>query len=427
MNNPKTTTVATTTTVESGSQSRLYSKWDRFVRSLLFKTLKQLKHSHLTITDEDGSHEFGDKQAATKATVTVHHPDFYHALAGSGSVGAAEQYVAKSWDCADLTQLVEIFVINQPLLDSMEGGLAWLKNTFLKVGHFFNKNTKLGSKKNISMHYDLGNEMFKLFLDSKMMYSSAVFQNPTDTLEQASEYKLKIICEKLNLTPRDHIIEIGTGWGGFAIYAAQNYGCRVTTTTISSEQYGYTKNLIEQNKLTDKITLLKKDYRDLSGEYDKLVSIEMIEAVGHQYLSNYLQKCDSLLKPEGQALIQAITIEDHRYKKALKSVDFIKKYIFPGSFIPSISQILKTSAYHSELKLHHLQDIGKSYALTLNHWKQRFESNSYLLNDLGYKENFQRLWEFYFCYCEGGFLQNSISAVQMLFTKPRTSRKPLSF
>jgi cyclopropane-fatty-acyl-phospholipid synthase len=401
------------------------SRFDSFVKSQLFKQLDKLTNCYLEIKDVQGSYYFGDKSNDLKANIHVFSYEFYKAIALQGSIGAAEQYILKNWDTSNLTDLVRVFVRNQDLLDDLEGGSAWLKNSLLKIAHYFNKNTENGSKKNISNHYDLGNELFKLFLDDKLMYSSAIYKTRQDTLEQASELKLKTICEKLELKAGDNLIEIGTGWGGLAIYAAKNYGCHVTTTTISNEQYQYAKQQVVKNNLENKVTLLKQDYRKLEGKFNKLVSIEMIEAVGHHYLPTYLKKCNELLTEDGLALIQAITIEDHRYQQALKSVDFIKKYIFPGSFIPSVAEILKVNALSTKMKLFNMEDFGISYAYTLNEWSQRFSKHPNELNELGYDENFQRMWKFYFSYCEGGFLERSISVVHLLFAKPQSRKQQI--
>jgi cyclopropane-fatty-acyl-phospholipid synthase len=401
------------------------NRFDNFIKTQLFNKLNQLKDCYLEIKDTNGSYHFGDETSNLKATISVRSPDFYKAIAFQGSVGAAEQYILNQWTTTNLTNLVRVFVRNQDLLDELEGGSAWIKNSLLKITHLFNKNTEKGSKKNISKHYDLGNDLFKLFLDDKMMYSSAIYQDPEDSLEEASEFKLKTICEKLDLKEGDNLIEIGTGWGGLAIYAATHYGCHVTTTTISEEQYQYTKQKIHEQQLENKITLLKQDYRILTGQYNKLVSIEMIEAVGHQFLPDYLKKCNDLLTQDGVALIQAITIEDYRYKQALKSVDFIKKYIFPGSFIPSISEILRVNAESTHMKLFNLEDFGLSYAHTLKAWKERFMGQLDAVKNLGYDEQFQKMWEFYLSYCEGGFLERSISVVHLLLTKPRSNNRQM--
>jgi cyclopropane-fatty-acyl-phospholipid synthase len=255
------------------------------------------------------------------------------------------------------------------------------------------------------------------------MYSSATFYHPDFSLEDASTAKLERICQKLHLVPDDHILEIGTGWGGFATYAAKNYGCRITTTTISKEQYQAAQQRIADAGVADRVTILMQDYRDLQGSYDKLVSIEMIEAVGHHYLDTYLKKCAALLKPNGLALIQAITIEDSYYHQALKSVDFIKRYIFPGSFIPCVSAIVASASRSTDLRLINLEDQGESYALTLKHWRKRFLGALDQVRAQGYNDEFIRMWEFYLCYCEGGFKEKSISNVQLLLAKPFNRRQ----
>ena len=285
---------------------------------------------------------------------------------------------------------------------------------FLKAWHKSRQNSIEGSRKNIADHYDLSNDFFKLFLDPSMMYSSAVFKDADMTLQQASEYKKELICQKLQLKPMDHLVEIGSGWGGFAIYAAQNYGCKVTTITISQAQYDEAVTRIQAAGLAHRVDVQLKDYRLLDGKFDKLVSIEMIEAVGEQYLSTYFKQCRHLLKPNGLGLIQAITIEDARYKKALKTVDYIKRYIFPGSFIPCIS-VLTQTASEQKLRLKHLEDIGQSYAQTLHFWRKNFLAEREQVLALGFDENFIRMWDFYLCYCEGGFKEGVISDVHMLF------------
>ena len=393
-----------------------------FIKKQVLKHLSDLKAAQLNIKTDNDVMVFGDQTADLQATIKLHNENFYADVAFQGSVGAAESYIAGDWDCDDLTALIQIFVRNRDLLDDMEGGSAKFKNALLKVGHFFNKNTLEGSRKNIAGHYDLGNDLFEQFLDSRMMYSSAIYQHADEDLEIASERKLKTICEKLDLQASDHVMEIGTGWGGFAVYAAENYGCHITTTTISEQQHSYTAELIKTKGLEDQITLLKQDYRLLSGEFDKLVSIEMIEAVRHQYLPTYLKKIDHLLKDDGLALIQAITIEDSRYQQALKSVDFIKKYIFPGSFIPSIGAVLSANAASTAMKLVNLEDFGESYAFTLRNWQSKFNDNITAIEAAGYAEDFQRMWRFYFSYCEGGFIERAISDVHILLAKPNNRR-----
>jgi cyclopropane-fatty-acyl-phospholipid synthase len=289
--------------------------------------------------------------------------------------------------------------------------------------HYLNKNTLEGSKKNIAQHYDLSNDFFALFLDPTMMYSSGIYKSRSMSLESASLNKLDIICRKLHLKRTDKIIEIGSGWGGFAIYAANKYGCHVTTTTISKQQFQYVKSKIKKLKLEKKVTVLFKDYRDLSGSYDKLVSIEMIEAVGHQYYNSYFQVISNLLKDDGEALIQAITIRDQRYKQAIKSIDFIQKYIFPGSCIPSLTAMQNSLTDSTDMVINQVDDIGHHYAITLRQWRKNFNANINEIYKLGFDKSFSRMWIFYLCYCEGGFMEKAISDLHIHIIKPRYRNK----
>lgn len=399
------------------------SRLNLFLRRSLLDKLAHIKGARISISDPLGYYQLGSGSAEDlRAEITVSDLDFYRKLALGGSIGAAEAYMDRLWKTNDLTKVMQIMVRNRDLLDKMEGGLATLANKLLIIWHQRNQNTTAGSRKNIAAHYDLGNDFFELFLDPHGMYSSGTFYLPDMSLEEASGAKLERICQKLDLQATDHLIEIGTGWGGFAAYAAKNYGCKITTTTLSVEQFNAAEQRMRHAGVSDKVTVIMQDYRDLQGHYDKLVSIEMIEAVGHQFLDTYLAKCASLLKPEGLALIQAITIEDQRYQQALKSVDFIQRYIFPGSFIPSVSAIINSSAQQSDLRLINLEDQGESYALTLKHWRERFMSRLEEVRQQGYNEEFIRMWEFYLCYCEGGFMEKSTSSVQLMFAKPENRR-----
>ncbi|MES1196693.1 MAG: cyclopropane-fatty-acyl-phospholipid synthase family protein, partial [Steroidobacter sp.] len=302
--------------------------------------------------------------------------------------------------------------------NGMDSRWAWMSKPFLKLFHFWNRNSRAGSARNIAAHYDIGNDFYKLMLDETMAYSCGMFATPQSTLHEASVEKFDAACRKLKLKPGDHLLEIGTGWGGMAIHAAKNYGCHVTTTTISKEQYEFAKEKVHAAGLQDRITLLLDDYRDLQGQYDKLVSIEMIEAVGANYLDTYLRKCASLLKPNGTMLLQAITLQDQFYDQALKSVDFIQRYIFPGSFIPSVTAISTFMTRVTDFKIAHLEDFGSHYATTLRHWRERFFAALPEVRKLGYPDSFIRLWEYYLCYCEGGFTERQLGVVQMLLAKP---------
>jgi cyclopropane-fatty-acyl-phospholipid synthase len=396
-------------------------------RRQVLKRLENIESGQVTICEAGQALTFGEPQAepGLSAEVRVTDAGFYGDLAFGGSVGAGEAYMQGFWTCSDLTALVRVMLRNRQVLDGVETGAAKLAVPIRKLAHWVNRNTRSGSRRNIAAHYDLGNDFFGLWLDPTMMYSSAIFESPDMTLEQASAAKLDRICRKLQLSSSDHVVEIGTGWGGFAVHAAENYDCRVTTTTISAEQYDYARRRVREAGLEDRVTVLNWDYRDLSGQFDKLVSIEMIEAIGHQYLGTYFRKCASLLKPDGMMLIQAITIADQRYRQALRAVDFIKRHIFPGSFIPSVAAMTDSVARASDLRLYHLEDIGPHYATTLRLWRERFFASLEQVRSMGFPDDFVRMWEFYLCYCEGGFVERAIGDVQMLLTKPGCRREPL--
>ena len=391
---------------------------DRFLRQRLLQRLAGFGHGHLRVNDALGGAEFGRAGDGPAVVIDVLDPGFYRALAGNGSVGAGEAYMDGLWRCNDLVGLVQLLVRNRDLLDGMETGLARLGGVAMKAIHLLRRNTRSGSRRNIAAHYDLGNEFFRLFLSEDLMYSSAYWTGADDTLEAASTRKLDLICRKLALGPGDHVVEIGTGWGGFAVHAAKHYGCRVTTTTISHEQHDLAAARIQQAGLGDRITLLQSDYRDLTGQYDKLVSIEMIEAVGADFQDSYFAQIGRLLKPEGLALVQAITIEDHRYEQALASVDFIKRHVFPGCFIPSVSAMLASKTRSSDLALVALEDFGLSYARTLQAWRERFLAQLPAVRAQGFDVRFLRMWEFYLAYCEGGFRERSIGVSHLLLAKP---------
>ena len=392
-----------------------------FARKQVIARLRYLQKGHLTLIENGIKHEFGNDNSLV-ATVTVHDAHFYGEIAFGGSIGAGEAYMLGYWSADNLTNVIRIMAANQGVMDALEGGYQWASKPFLKALHWLNRNTTDGSRKNIAAHYDLGNDFFKLWLDPTMMYSSAIFSPPDCSLQAASNKKLQVICDKLDLKPTDHVVEIGTGWGGFAIYAAKNYGCKVTTTTISQQQFDEAVLRVNAENLADKVTLLLNDYRDLKGQFDKLVSIEMIEAVGHQFYDIYFKKCASLLKPNGIALIQAITIADQRFESAKNSVDFIQRYIFPGSNIPSITAMLTSITKVSDLKIYDLEDIGPHYATTLRIWRENFFANIDAVRSLGYSEEFIKMWEFYLCYCEGGFAERALGDVHLLLVKPENRR-----
>lgn len=395
-----------------------FGTFDRFLRRRLLQRLSGFGHGQLHLRDALGSTSVGNAETGPVVHIDVLNPSFYRALASNGSVGAGEAYMDGLWRCSDLVGLMQLLVRNRALLDGMETGSARLGGLAMQALHALRRNTRLGSRRNIAAHYDLGNDFFRLFLSDDLMYSSAYWVGDDDTLQAASTRKLELICRKLALSPGDHVLEVGTGWGGFALHAAQHYGCQITTTTISREQHDLAAARIQQAGLGERVTLLQSDYRDLSGEYDKLVSIEMIEAVGADFQDSYFAQIGRLLKPDGLALVQAITIEDHRYQQALKSVDFIKRHVFPGCFIPSINAMLASKTRSSDLALVALEDFGLSYARTLQAWRERFLAQLVAVRAQGYDERFIRLWEFYLAYCEGGFRERSIGVSHLLMAKP---------
>ena len=402
-------------------------RWiDQLAKKIFLSKFSQLTHGMITVREGHTEYVFGnqDSDLAAHAIVLVHEASFYSDIIFGGTVGSGEAYMARSWDCHELTDLVRIILRNEHLLSSIDGGFGKLMLPLHKAFHFMHRNSLSGSRKNIGAHYDLGNDMFERFLDPTMMYSSGIFEQEDMTMEQASLAKLDRICQKLQLSENDQLLEIGTGWGGFAIYAAKNYGCHVTTTTISKQQYDYTEQRIKEEGLGDRITLLCEDYRNLTGQYDKLVSIEMIEAVGYAYYKNYFEHCSKLLKPEGMMLLQSITIADQRYQAAKGEVDFIQRYIFPGGSLPSVNVIAQNVSEHTDMRFYQLEDIGTHYATTLAMWRQQFFNNLSQIQKLGYSETFIRMWDFYLCYCEGGFREHSIGTIQLLLTKPLCRREP---
>ncbi|MFT7108952.1 MAG: cyclopropane-fatty-acyl-phospholipid synthase [Psychrobacter glaciei] len=396
----------------------------KIAKKAVLSQLKKIHTGKIIIKDGDNILEFGSNQSSLLVgELEILDNSAYVDILTGGSIGAAEAYMTGDWITDDLAGLMKVMVRNMDVLDAMEGGLVNLiSKPFLKWFHYLNQNSAKGSRRNIAAHYDLGNDLFEQFLDPTMMYSSGIFPTADATMEQASNYKLKTICDSLKLTDTDRVVEIGTGWGGFALYAAKHYGCHVTTTTISEEQFKWAQQAVIREGLEDKITLLKQDYRLLidrnENKFDKLVSIEMIEAVGAKYFDIYFKTVSQLLKPNGLALIQSITIEDQRFEGALKNVDFIQRYIFPGSCIPSIQSILTATKKSTDLNLVNSNDFGQDYARTLNSWLKQFNKNEEAITALGYSEDFKRMWRFYLSYCEGGFAERAIGVSHLLLAKP---------
>ncbi len=385
-------------------------------RQLVLKRLASIGEGRLRVRDRRESHVFGNGQGI-EATITVHDPAFYADIAFGGSVGAGESFMLGHWRADDLTALMRLMLRNHEALDGMEQGLARMSAPIRQFAHWLHRNTRAGSRRNISAHYDLGNDLFRLMLDETMMYSCAFFERPDMTLAEASIAKLDRICRTLALGPADHVLEIGTGWGGFAIHAAGRYGCRVTTTTISPSQYALARERIRAAGLADRVTVLLEDYRDLGGSYDKLVSIEMIEAIGPQQYDEFFRRSAERLTPGGRMLLQTITIADRHFERTRDEVDFIKRYIFPGACIPAISALASAMAKSSDLRIVALEDIGPHYATTLSRWRTNFHANLDAVRAQGYPETFIRMWEFYLCYCEAGFAERQLGDVQMLLSR----------
>ena len=395
------------------------------LRRGVLRQLAHLKNGQLLVVEEGERHLFGSAGSPLLGEIHILDAAAWGLVASNGSIGAGEAFIHGYWSSPDLTAVVRVFVSNLEVLDALEGGLARLGRPLVRALHWLNRNTRKGSQKNIAAHYDLGNDLFEQFLDPTMMYSAAQFRSADDSLEQAQLNKLERICQKLDLKASDHLLEIGTGWGSMALYAAQHYGCQVTTTTLSKEQFDFTAQRIEALGLQAQVTLLLQDYRDLTGQYDKLVSIEMIEAVGHRFLPTYFKQCAHLLKSNGLMLLQAITIREQRYEQARNGVDFIQRYIFPGGALPCVQKMLEIVSRDTDMNLLHMEDFGLHYARTLRLWHENFRRAHGRLSELGYDEYFLRLWEFYLCYCEGGFLERTIGTAQLLLAKPAAMPQPL--
>lgn len=405
------------------------SWFEKRCRDLVFKNFEKITYGKLEVVEANQQFFFGNKtiHASNDTLNNEHNPlcgklvvndiSLYKDLVLKGSIGAAEAFIEGKWTSPNLTSVIRIFAKAQHITDQLERNKGWISRIKNMLIHRANRNTHKGSKNNIAAHYDLGNELYTRFLDSTMMYSAAIYPHENASLAEAQLHKLDTICQRLELTSKDHLLEIGTGWGGLAIYAAQHYGCQVTTTTISEEQYQYAKQKVDELGLGNKITLLKKDYRDLQGRYDKLVSIEMIEAVGYEFLSSFFSQCNALLKPNGKMLLQSITIADQRFDYYRKNVDFIQRYIFPGGFLPSVTEIAQRTANHTDMVIESMHDIGLDYAKTLAHWREKFLASWHELTGFGYDENFKRLWLYYLGYCEGAFLERSTSTVHVVMRK----------
>ncbi len=386
-------------------------------RRLVLGRLSALECGRLHILERGQAQDFQGTRPGQAAALEVRDPAFYAELAYGGSVGAAESYMLGHWTTPDLTALLRLMLANRAALDALETGLARLSAPLRLAAHWLHRNTRSGSRRNISAHYDLGNEFFELMLDETMMYSCALFERPDMSLADASRAKLDLVCRKLDLRPGHRVVEIGTGWGGFALHAASRHGCHVTTTTISPSQYALARERVRAAGLEDRIEVLLEDYRDLRGRYDRLVSIEMIEAIGHRQLEEFFRRSAGLLERDGRMVLQSITIADRHYARARDEVDFIKRYIFPGCCIPSVGALTEAMVAGSDLRLVHLEDIGPHYATTLAAWRRNFHARLDAVRALGYPETFVRMWEYYLCYCEAGFAERALGDVHMVLTR----------
>ncbi len=408
--------------VEPAATGSSFSAMDKLFRSMVHGKLQSIDRCHLALKDDLGRSDFGHRPSSDlSASLQIHSSAFYRRIGSAGALGAAESYLLGEWSCDDLTAFFRVMLQNEATLKKVQSWTTLVGQMLGRLQHLRNRNSREGSRRNIHDHYDLGNEFFKLFLDDSMMYSAALFESPTTPLEDASWAKVDRVCRALRLTAADHVVEIGTGWGGFALHAARNYGCRITTTTISDEQYTFATQRIADAGLSDRVKVVKQDYRDLTGKYDKLVSLEMIEAVGREFLEGYFAKCDSLLKESGAMLLQVITMPEQRYHSYCRSVDFIQKYIFPGGFLPSITEMQKCVQQQTSLRMVDLFDFGFHYAQTLRHWNDRFHNQLQSVKQQGFSERFIRMWRYYLCYCEAAFLERATGVAQIVWAKSGSS------
>jgi cyclopropane-fatty-acyl-phospholipid synthase len=398
---------------------------DRAATALAGRLAQRLHYGTLVISDGAGRTRYGTSRPDEPvAQVTVADPRTYAALLRRGSVGLGQSYVEGWWECDDLTALVRILIRNIEGPGRVADRSAQVVRRLAGLKHRSAPRDKRTDRRHVQAHYDLGNDFFELMLDPTMMYSCGVFEHPDATLEQASTAKLDRICKRLALGPEDHVLEIGTGWGGFAVHAAAHYGCRVTTTTISDAQYDYAAKRVAESDLGDLVTVLNDDYRDLTGTYDKLVSIEMVEAIGWKQFDTFFSTCSRLLRDTGLMALQAIVIADHSYERAKRRDDFIKQMLFPGGCLPSIEAITRSCTRATDLRVVHLDDIGLHYAETLRRWRANFTDRIDDVSAIGLGVSFQRLWQLYLCYCEAAFVERHVSDVQLVLAKPRSKPSP---
>ncbi len=392
-------------------------------KKLFLRMLAGIHTGSIEVKCEDGEvRRFGDAGADLRARIDIHNARFYKRALLGGDVGFGAAYMDGDWSTPDLVALIRFAVRNLALFEEKNSFLSALNRFSGLLSHRRKSNTVEGSRRNIRAHYDLSNDFFRLFLDRSMMYSCAWYETAEDSLETAQSQKLDRICRKLELCASDHVLEIGTGWGAFALHAVCNYKCRVTTTTISQQQFDYARASFDASQCGDKIELLCEDYRNLRGEYDKIVSIEMFEAVGLEYYDTFFGACDRLLKRDGSMLLQTITMNDQKFPAYRRHADWIQTYIFPGSELASLSGILGSLARSTRMSLFHAEDMGAHYARTLAEWRRRFNASLAEVRALGFDEQFIRMWDYYLAYCEGAFLERHVSDFQILLTKTHNKR-----
>ncbi len=403
----------------------------RRLRAILFRGARRMRGGCLVVRDADGEHWLGEVHSAVRCELDVHDPALYRRMLFGGALGAAESLMDGHWTAHDLTSVVRLFVRNLDVLDGFDRGWGSWRGGFERVRHWLRGNTRRNARQNIRAHYDVGNRFFQLFLDPTMNYSAALFTSlvegqPGESLHRAQLNKMERLCQQLDLRPGQHLLEIGSGWGSLACYAARHYGCRVTTTTISAEQFQWSRERVRQEGLEPLVTVLDQDYRHLTGQYDRIVSVEMIEAVGDRYYDVFFAKCRELLRDDGLMLLQAITIVDQRYRQHLRSVDFICKYIFPGGSLPCISRLTQSASDAGAMRLVQLADFAPHYAETLRRWRGRFHQHATEIRELGYDERFRRMWDYYLAYCEAAFEERQINLVHMLFAMKQSRIDPLT-
>lgn len=397
----------------------MWQSWlDSFCKRAVHQHLARIAAGRITLVDGGRKLTFGEPAQPLEATLTVRNERFYRRVALGGGLGAAESLMDGDWTCDDLTSLIRIFIRNSQVATGLDGGFAWLAQSLARVQQWLEPNNERNVRSQIHRHYDLGNDFFGLLLDDTLSYSSAWFPHDGASLREASVAKIDRVCRKLDLQPDDHVLEIGTGWGALAVQAAENYGCRITSTTISAEQFRLARERVSQAGLTDRIDIQQRDYRQLRGSYDKLISIEMIEAVGERYLDTYFRQCSQLLRPDGAMVLQAIVIRDQMLERHRSSVDFIGKYIFPGGFLPSVSLIGDCVTRSTDLRICHLEEMSEHYLRTLEMWREKFWQNIEQVRAQGFDEPFIRMWDYYLQYCAAAFAERQVNVVQVLLGKP---------